>query len=80
MIAKVELTPEELENVNGGVVVDRTFTTGYRVCDDATGALLCGAFTQEDAQTLARKHGVSDEVITRSQFYDRYGLEALSKS
>jgi len=79
MIAKVELTPEELENVNGGVVVDRTFTTGYRVCDDATGALLCGAFTQEDAQTLARKHGVSDEVITRSQFYDRYGLEALSK-
>jgi len=79
MIAKVELTPEELENVNGGVVVDRTFTTGYRVCDDATGALLCGAFTREDAQTLARKHGVSDEVITRSQFYDRYGLEALSK-
>ena len=79
MIAKVELTPEELENVNGGVVVDRTFTTGYRVCDDATGALLCGAFTQEDAQTLARKHGVSDEVITRSQCYDRYGLEALSK-
>jgi hypothetical protein len=33
----------------------------------------------EDPKYLSYALSTTDEVITRSQFYDRYGLEALSK-
>lgn len=75
MITTGKLSPEELEQVNGGVIIDATFTTGYRVCDDATGNLLCGAWSSDDAKTLARRHGVSDQIISRREYFDKYGLE-----
>jgi len=69
----VQLSKDETEKVNGGVIVDRTFTTGYRVCDDATGNLLCGALSSDDAKEPARLHGVSDEIISRREYFARYG-------
>ena len=73
MITPAELSMEEMEKVNGGIIVDHTFTTGFRVCDDVTGDLICGAWSTDDAKTLARMHGVSDKIISRREYFDTYG-------
>ena len=68
-----KLTGEDLEQVNGGVVV-HTSDGWYHVMEDAHGFYL-GSIPIDDAeiaQMTAENHHVSSEIITPEEFKTRY--------
>ena len=63
-----ELTPEELEQVEGGYVVYRGMMKNVWVVDDATGKKLGESFFTCDAQAMAIQKGVSEKKISYSEY------------
>ena len=65
---KRELTPDEMEQVEGGYVVYRGFFKNCWVVDDTTGKKLGEEFFTCDAQAMAIKKGVSEKKISYSEY------------
>ena len=72
-----KLENEELQNVNGGTIVDYVDEWGdeyYVVVNEhRNGLRLSAQETLEEAQAVARMSKVSDELITADEFQARYG-------
>ena len=69
---KKELTLEDLENIEGGLVVYRGLMKNCWVVDDQTGKKLGEAFFKCDAGAMAIKKGVSEKVISYSEYKKRF--------
>ena len=63
-----ELTPEELEQVEGGYVVYRGMWKNVWVVDDTTGKKLGESFFTCDAQAMAIQKGVSEKKISYNEY------------
>lgn len=63
-----ELTPEEMEEIEGGYVVYRGMWKNVWVVDDTTGEKLGEDFFTCDAQAMAIKKGVSEKKISYSEY------------
>ena len=63
-----ELTPEEMEEVEGGYVVYRGFWKNVWVVDDVTGKKLGEEWFTSDAKGMAIKKGVSEKKISYSEY------------
>ena len=70
----VQLSKEETEKVNGGLIVNGTLLHPYyRICDDATGdVLLVVPATLEHCKFMAGQYGVSTEFISAEEYRNRY--------
>ena len=76
----VELNPEELGGVAGGLIVDVGALYDYRIVDDTTGEVLDRWWKRSDAERYATEHQVSTEIITLEEYKKRFGKELdLSK-
>ena len=76
----VELNPEELGGVAGGLIVDVGALYDYRIVDDTTGEVLDRWYGTKGAMRSAADHGVSREIITLEEYKKRFGKELdLSK-
>ena len=71
----VELNPEELGGVAGGLIVDVGAKYDYRIVDDTTGEVLDRWYGTKDAVRSAADHGVSREIITLEEYKKRFGKE-----
>ena len=71
----VELNPEELGGVAGGLIVDPGVKYDYRIVDDTTGEVLDRWYGTKDAVRSAANHGVSREIITLEEYKKRFGKE-----
>ena len=79
-VQDVELNPEELGGVVGGLIVDPGNFFDYRVVDDTTGEVLDRWWKRSDAERYATEHQVSREIITLEEYKKRFGKELdLSK-
>lgn len=68
-----ELTPEELENVSGGIVVKDGDV--YMLLSDDGKLLKPGSLDVNKAKAMARQLGWSDEVVSPKEFVKRFGRE-----
>ena len=76
----VEINPEELGGVAGGLIVDVGALYDYRIVDDTTGEVLDKWYGTDNAVRSADDHGVSREIITLEEYKKRFGKELdLSK-
>lgn len=71
----VELNPEELGGVAGGLIVDPGVKYDYRIVDDTTGEVLDRWYGTKGAVRSAADHGVSREIITLEDYKKRFGKE-----
>ena len=69
----VELSPEDLEKIAGGLVVDCGTWRYARVVDEKTGEVIGQNWYIKDAQKLAERNGLSTEVITMEEYKKRFG-------
>jgi len=69
-LKKEELNVEELEDANGGLIVDRGFWSRYWIVSDHDGKLLDTAFFKYDAEGVCRRRTSSDTVISEEQYND----------
>ena len=69
----VELSPEDLEKIAGGLVVDCGSLRYKRVVDEKTGEVIGNIWHTKDAQKLAERNGLSTEVITMEEYKKRFG-------
>ena len=74
-VQDVELNPEELGGVAGGLIVDAGTFDYYRIVDDTTGEVLDKRWYGKDAVRSADNHGVSREIITLEEYKKRFGKE-----
>ena len=63
-----ELKPEDLEKIDGGLVVYRGLLKDCWVVDDTTGEKLDSIFLKFDAQTEAIRRGLSEKVISEKEY------------
>ena len=70
---RTELTMDQMNQVNGGYIVDFGLFRNCRVYDDTTGACLGKAYYVKDAKALANSFGVSDALISIQQYIDMFG-------
>ena len=61
---KMELTDEQLNEVNGGYIVDRGFWSRYWIVSDYTGNVIDTAFFKIDANALCETYTTSNTVIS----------------
>ena len=74
-----ELNEEELDNVAGGVIVDRGMFD-YWIIDEKTGKIIDNEHCNPDsAEEIAKHAGVSTEKISMDECKKRYGLIADPK-
>ena len=71
----VELNPEELGGVAGGLIVDVGAAYDYRIVDDTTGEVLGKWWSKKNAEEYAHNHAVSREIITPEEYKKRFGKE-----
>ena len=71
----VELNPEELGGVAGGLIVDVGPLYDYRIVDDTTGEVLDQWWSKKNAEEYAANHGLSREIITPEEYKKRFGKE-----
>ena len=71
----VELNPEELGGVAGGLIVDVGNFDSYRIVDDTTGEVLYRRYRRRDAERYAFEHKVSMEIINPEEYKKRFGKE-----
>ena len=70
---KRELTVDQMNQVNGGYIVDFGMFNNCKVYDDTTGAYLGKAYYVKDAKAIANSFGVSDTLITQQQYFEMFG-------
>ncbi len=68
MMEKKELTPEQTESVNGGMIVDRGFWHNYYVISDYSGDVLIETFFKSDAENMCESYTCSKYVISEDQY------------
>ncbi|MBQ2492844.1 MAG: hypothetical protein II527_05885, partial [Bacteroidales bacterium] len=68
----VELNPEELGGVAGGLIVDPGNFFNYMIVDDTTGEVIDKRWYSKDAVRSADNHGVSREIITLEEYKKRF--------
>lgn len=69
----MELSMEELDKINGGLVVYRGLFDKCWVVNDQTGAVIGKYSFEGDAKWAAGSKGVSTEVISEKEYYKRFG-------
>ena len=67
---KKELTLEELNEVNGGYIVDRGFWSRYWIVSDYTGNVIDTAFFKVDANAVCETRTISNYVISEEKYND----------
>ena len=70
---KRELTVDQMNQVNGGYIVDFGMFNNCKVYDDTTGAYLGKAYYVKDAKAIANSFGVSDALISKQEYIDMFG-------
>ena len=70
---RTELTVDQMNQVNGGYIVDFGMFNNCKVYDDTTGAYLGKAYYVKDAKAIANSFGVSDTLITQQQYFEMFG-------
>ncbi len=70
---RTELTMDQMNQANGGYIVDFGLFKNCRVYDDTTGACLGKAYYVKDAKALANSFGVSDALISKQEYIDMFG-------
>ena len=65
---KKELTLEELNEVNGGYIVDRGFWSRYWIVSDYTGNVIDTAFFKVDANAVCETRTISNYVISEEKY------------
>ena len=70
---RYELSMEELDKINGGLVVYRGLFDKCWVVNDQTGAVIGKYSFEGDAKWAAGSKGVSTEVISEKEYYKRFG-------
>ncbi len=69
---KTELTPEQLEAINGGIVVsDRENNKYYMVRQD--GSVIAPAPSEEKAQEFIKQYNLSPTVMTPEEYEKHFG-------
>ncbi len=63
-----ELSLEEMERKNGGMIVDRGFWHNYYVISDYSGDVLKECFFKTDAENLCETYTSSKYVISEEQY------------
>lgn len=66
-----ELSKEELEGIDGGLVVK--FAGDYYLVNDKTGEKICGLSNLTNVDLVARHRGASPEVISKGEYEIRFG-------
>ena len=69
-LKKEELNMEEMDDVNGGYIVDRGFWSRYWIVSDHDGKLLDTAFFKSDAEDYCHRKTVSNTVISEDKYND----------
>ena len=67
-----EISPEELDKINGGLVVYRGMFDKCWVVNDQTGEVVAQFSFQGDAQWAAGSKGFSKEIISEKEYYKRF--------
>lgn len=67
-----EISLEELDKIDGGLIVNRGIFNKYWVVDDQTGDVIAQFSFSGDAIWAARSKGVSDKVISEKEYYKRF--------
>ncbi len=67
-----EISLEELNNINGGLVVYRGMFDKCWVVNDQTGEIIGRYSFQGDAQWAAGSKGFSKEIISEKEYYKRF--------
>ena len=65
---KKELTLDELNEVNGGYIVDRGFWFRYWIVSDYTGIVIDTAFFKSDANDVCETRTISNYVISEEKY------------
>ena len=68
----MKLSMEELDKINGGLVVYRGMFDKCWVVNDQTGEVIAQFSFQGDAVLAAGSKGVSREVISEKEYYKRF--------
>ena len=69
---KMELSPEQLEEINGGIVVsDRENNKFYMVKQD--GSVIGPAPSEEKAQEFIKSYNLSTTVMTLEEYEQHFG-------
>lgn len=71
MCEERELSMEELENIDGGLVV-RSGSTYYLV-DDTTGDKICSIPNLTNVDLIASHRGASPQIISKGEYQMRFG-------
>ena len=70
---RTELTMDQMNQVNGGLIVDFGLFRNYKVYDDTTGAYLGEGYLLQHVKPIADAFGVSDTLITQEQYIEMFG-------
>ena len=70
---QMTLTPEEMEKIAGGVIVDDGTGKYWLVRQDGT--VIAPTYSNEKALEMAHSFNISTEVLTKEQYKKRFGRE-----
>ena len=70
-----EIELSELENLNGGLIVQGESWEGYWVIESSNGNVLDKKYHFGDAEKSARQHNVSSSVISKEKYKQYYGRD-----
>ena len=75
-----ELPDELVDTLSGGLILDLAdgSSTPLVVVDDQTGEIITWTNRWKGAYETTAHYGLSDEVINREQFKERFGRDFLS--
>ena len=73
---KNELNLDELENVNGGLVMNDPETNKYWLVRQ-DGTIIAPAPTQEDAVSFAKGFSISPTIITKEEYKKMFGRDPV---